>query len=422
MFGYLVPLAISLGLATAAFAAEPVTADKILSGIGADVAASRGIAASEVVERTNFDKKKKNQTCAALLSAGIEASKGLVTWHDRLRLNVASDLNGQTFSLISPGRFEPADPSGLLRPGATSSGEYSVFLQNLMSGDANDFQPVAMQQTSLGQLAAVGFSVPASKSHWMYAAEGKGAAPIAYKGSFLASPDSGELKRLIMVAENTGDACLLQYTLDYAPVKVGDRNLILPQSSVMEGIYTDGTESRSETHYSGWNLPEAKKPAPPAPKTTPPPAGLRINAKLQTVIDGNTSAIGDAVTAVVKSDVKDKTSSTVLVHAGDRLHGRIARFEEYTLPYEKVGAVREGIDPKWQVGIVFETLESGTGTQAMEQAISLTPIDDGDQTAHDNPTTPGELAKLRPAGGAFYIVYKKTLTLDQKFETDWETR
>jgi hypothetical protein len=64
--------------------------------------------------------------------------------------------------------------------------------------------------------------------------------------------------------------------------------------------------------------------------------------------------------AVVRADVKDKTSGAILVHAGDRLHGRLTIFEEYTLKYWQVGAVGEALDPQWNVGVVFETIGNVT--------------------------------------------------------------
>lgn len=87
-----------------------------------------------------------------------------------------------------------------------------------------------------------------------------------------------------------------------------------------------------------------------------------------------------------------------------------------------MGGVEDEPEPRWNVAIAFESIERGIAGQAVEQPISLSPVDDGDRTPHDGPLTPTDLQKLRPAGAGYFRFFKKTLVLDQKFESEWETR
>ncbi len=368
---------------------------------------ARGAVCIQTVERTRYDKKRKNATCAELTAAGLEASRGAITWHDRFRVEIGSGVAGETFGLSSAMPFETSDPSSLLSPGATGSGEFVSFLSHIISGDAESFQPLAPQQG----LAAFGFTIAGAKSHWVY-----GNATVGYHGSLLTTPDSGELRRLTMAAENAGDACSVAVNIDYADTKIGDRDVDLPKTSVIDELYKDGTELHQETQYSSCQAPPAQTKAAAGEAPKPLPAGLDLHVRIQAPIDGATSAAGDPIVGVVKSNVKE--GGQIVVHQGDLLHGRITLLEQYLLPYEQVGAVSSAIDPTWHLGIVFETIERN----GVQQPISLTPNDDGDRTPHDAPTTPGRLQQLRPTGGGYYIFYKKTLNLDTKFEMEWTTK
>jgi hypothetical protein len=361
----------------------------------------------QTVEHTRYEKKRKNSTCAELTAAGFEASRGAITWHDRFRVEVGSGVAGEILHLTAATPFEPADPGRLLGPDATRIGEFVSFLTNIVSGDAESFQPLPPRQG----LAAFGFAVPGAKSHWVY-----GNSTIGYHGSLLAAADSGELRGLTMAAENVADACSVAVNVDYADTKIGDRDIDFPKTSVIDELLKDGTELHKETQYSSCQAPATQTKASSNEAPKPLPAGLDLHVRIQAPIDGATSAAGDPIVGVVKSNVKE--GGQIVVHQGDLLHGRIALLEQYLLPYEQVGAVSAAIDPTWHLGIVFETIERN----GVQQPVSLTPNDDGDRTPHDAPTTPSRLQQLRPPGGGYYIFYKKALNLDTKFEMEWTTK
>jgi hypothetical protein len=400
--------------ALGANAAVDLTAERARGGIAANILAARGIAAVETLDHTRYEKKKKNATCLELTAAGFEASRGTFVWHDRLRLEVTAGPAAEVFALTNPGRLEKSDVGGLVSGGG--SGEFSTFLRNIVTNDADQFAAHGVQQTSLGSLAEFGFDVSLFKSHFEY-----GAGPASYRGSLFVAPETGDLKRLTMVMDNRGDACRLEYNIDYARVKMGSQEIVLPQVSTSDLLYTDGTELHTETHYSGYHWPQLDlNPTAKSALPAPLPAGLHLKVRLQDPLDGTTAAAGDPIVGIVRSDVKDK--GVVVIHAGDRVHGRLAILEQYLLKYWQVGGVEGAPDPRWNVGIVFETIERGAGSQAVEQPVSLDPVDDGDRTPHDAPLTPTQLQQLRPAGGGYFRVYKKALLLDQKFESEWETR
>ena len=218
-----------------------------------------------------------------------------------------------------------------------------------------------------------------------------------------------------MEAEDVGDACRVQYSTDYSPTRVGSRETMLPQSSTMEVLYRNGTELRSETYYSGCRRPVTEATAPVAADTPKPlPPGVRFRIRFQPPIDTLSAATGDPVVGVIRATVKDKQNG-ILMHAGDRVHGRIALIEEYMSP-----------GPRWNLAIAMETIERGVGAhgidQGVEQTVSLAPLDDGDREPHDETMGADEMQRLRPPGGGYFIFHDANVVLDQRFETEWETR
>jgi hypothetical protein len=172
----------------------------------------------------------------------------------------------------------------------------------------------------------------------------------------------------------------------------------------MESILKDGTELRTETYYSGCRRPVAKVQA-AASDPKPMPPNVRFRIRFQPSIDSATTATGDPVTAVIRTTVKDKQTG-IIVHAGDRLHGRIALIEQTLSP-----------KPQWHIAVAFETIERGVGDhgidQGVEQPVAIAPVDEAEGPQQQ---------KLRPPNGNYYVFSGANVVLDQKFETEWETR
>lgn len=381
----------------------------------------RGVACMESVERTRYAPRRPtgNATCGELIAASGSTPAGAMVWHSRLRLDVTAGAREENFALTDVRTLEHSDIGGMLRAADAGSGEFSTFLRNLISGEGASFQARGVQPTSIGPLLAFGFTVPRDQSHFFYASPARpaGSAPLraVYRGSLYFVPQSGELKRLTLEAEEVGDACRVQYSTDYSPTRVDDRDVILPQSSNMTVDYRDGTELRSETYYSGCRRPSAVAAAAvdaPAPKPLPP--GIRFRIRFQPPIDTETAATGDPVTGVIRATVKDKQNGS-LMRAGDRVHGRIALIEEYMSP-----------GPRWNIAIAMETIERGVGAhgidEGVEQTVLLAPLDDGDRQPHDETMGAEEMQRMRPPGGGYFIFHDPNVVLDQKFETEWETR
>jgi hypothetical protein len=386
MFGFQGPVGRALVVCVCAaigtlalVAAAEMTFSKAHSAIAADVADLRGVACMETVERTRYaPRASAGATCAQII-AGANDSPGSPEWRSRLRLTVLAGAKGEEFSLNDAGRFEKSDIGGILAAAAAGSGEFSTFLSKTIAADPSLFQPRGTQQTSIGPLTAFAFALPPGSA--------------AQRGALFVTSDTGDLRRLALETENTGEACFVRYTTDYATTRIGERYVLVPRNSTMETFLKDGSERRSTSYFSSCRRPDnATAAAAPAADPAPLPAGTRFRVRIDPGIQTTTAATGDPVIGVIRSTVKNKQKE-IIVHSGDRLHGRIALIEQYLTP-----------TPHWNVAIVFETIERGVGVngidQGVEQPVSVVPVDE--------------------ANGAQYTLTGPSPVLDR--DEEWEVR
>ena len=397
MFGFQGPVRRALvvcvcaGIGTLALvAAAEVTFSKAHSTIAADVADLRGVACMETVERTRYTPRASAGATCAQIIAGANDSPGSPEWRSRLRLTVLAGEKGEEFSLNDASRFEKTDISGILAAAAASSGQFSTFLGKTIAADPSLFQPRGTQQTSIGPLTAFAFTLPPGSA--------------AQRGALIVTTDTGALRRLALETENTSEACLVRYTTDYATTRIGERYVLVPRNSTVETFLKDGTERRSTSYYSSCRRSETAAPAAaPAPDPAPVPTGTRFRVRIEPGIQTATAATGDPVIGVIRSTVKNKQKE-VIVHSGDRLHGRIALIEQYLAP-----------TPHWNIAIVFETIERGVGVngidQGVEQPVSVAPMEE---------TTPPDLRKSLPQNSAYYTLTGPGPVLDR--DEEWEVR
>jgi hypothetical protein len=160
-------------------------------------------------------------------------------------------------------------------------------------------------------------------------------------------------------------------SVEYGSMAAGSRIVAMPRSSVIEFTYRSGEISRDDIEFARCRefvghsvvLFEGQEKAATNPadgvkrveskRTFVLPPDLTIPVRLESEIDAGKALIGDEITAVVESDVRD--SRRVWLPKGTLVKGRIRRLE-----------VRPGSAPKDQnyvlVGLEFSEANVGPDT------------------------------------------------------------
>jgi hypothetical protein len=335
-------------------------------------------------------------SCAAMIAARKQIfSPGFLVWRDRIRLDVAVLDGEETFSWAGANRFETTQVDELVPSGALGTGEFAAFLTSVFGGDADI--------VSFAGPSLFTFDMPLARSHFTYHSRGSPSRVTGYRGSFRADPETAELKRLTIVADQfppDESTCRVEDAMDYRPVKIGNGEFLLPWVANLDVLYANGSESMNETRYAECREyagdstirygDDGEPPPPPAaaiPRRFARQAmspGLHFRIALAAPIHSDTAAAGDSVDGLVLDEIRDPGLGVVAA-ANDLVHGRILQIEQFA-----------GIDARWVLRIRFDALE------------------------HDGAEQP--LTLRAEAGDVFTFRQTGKLDLDQTFRSDWYTR
>jgi hypothetical protein len=188
-------------------------------------------------------------------------------------------------------------------------------------------------------------------SDWVY---------TGYDGDVWIDPNTFELRRLVVrtsqLPEETG-ACESTTTVEYATLRIGTGDFLLPERSTLHFLMRDMGESDVAASYSGCHQYHAESSLVSDPGTTagespaarPPisfPEGLVVTLKLAQPIDTDIAAAGDVVIATVSKAVADPKSGEVVIPNYSTIRGRIVLLQH-----------RMGTPSSFAISIQLETVE-----------------------------------------------------------------
>lgn len=274
---------------------------------------------------------------------------------DTVHVEVAVVGDRELYSWPGANKFEDRDITEMIDSGTVANGGFatelrSVLVNNVsiitwhgeeaMFGRFNELFPAKRS------VVRWDYRIPYNQSGWILKYGGR-QARVSEAGSFWMDAESLDLLRLEANAQEIPPDLPLSAvkdTLEYTRVRFGSQDLLLPQSAELVVIKVDGQERRSVTEFShcreftaqttvSFDAPAATTDKPAAPVTEISlPSGLRLSVRLAQIVDSETAAVGDAISATVESDVKQK--GTLLVPKGAILRGRIRQLDAHTMPHE----------------------------------------------------------------------------------------
>jgi hypothetical protein len=273
---------------------------------------------------------------------------------DMVRLEVALVRGKELFSWPGKHKFEDTEIGEMVSGGAIGNGNFGLHAKALFQSRSAEFTYAGERAREDKRALRWDYRVPLARSAYVLR-NGSKEALTAYHGSFWVDPDSLDVTRLEMRADDISRELQIsdaQDAVEYVRAPIGPRTFLLPKSSEM--ILTDltGSESRNRTRFSGCReyLGESKLIfSDPVEDSRPKqvtrefdlPAGFRIDASVETPLKTEETAVGDPFTMRLQKDVK--RGDEILVPKGALLHGHVTLFRpQNTAPASYAIGLRVG--------------------------------------------------------------------------------
>jgi hypothetical protein len=267
---------------------------------------------------------------------------------DRLRFEVTVADSREILSRPGAARFDPRDVDSIVRFGPIGTGSFGSYLIGVFDNPSAVFRYSGQATLDHRAMLEYQYDVPVEASRYRVKA-GASWLPMAYHGSFLIDPESLDLERFLIRADDLPpqtSICEAETTLDYSGVRIRVGDALLPRDSRLQVVMQNGRETLNTTTFSSCReyhaesslvfeeTPDAEssaaRPVFRAPAALP--IGLPVTLALSAAIDTDTAAAGDVVSAEVVGNVSRPGPSDILIPAGATVHGRITRVEHHVLP------------------------------------------------------------------------------------------
>ncbi len=279
-----------------------------------------------------------NYTCLETIERTRNAPGGGSQIDDTLRLEVALVDGKEMFAWPGAKSFEDRDIRELASTGMFGNGNYAIYARMLFNAAGPDFTYAGQVPLFGLQLARYDFRVPRARSGY-HLSSGDLEAPTGFHGSIYVDPARTELRRLEVAADDIpAELGIASATdrVDYATVVINDETFLLPVESNLQ-MSTKDVTSRNRTRFSGcrkfagessliFDDPEVVDAQTPEPvREVDLPGDSFLTLEILSDLRLESAAIGDSVTAVLRSDIK--RGKEVIVKRGATVRGRLIALE-----------------------------------------------------------------------------------------------
>ena len=358
-----------------------------------------------------------NYTCLQTIErSSQEANSKRFQLLDLVRLEVALVDKTEIFAWPGSRGFESAKLRDLVPGGAIGNGSFALHARSVFDGRAAQVERVG--ETRLGNRRAMEYRYTVTRARSTFSLRhGDVEAKVGYGGSFFVDPDTDELMRLEVRANDIPAELGIpeeEEILDYQRVRLGDGDFLLPKGSEMRMASNDGSMSLNKTTFSACRQYSTEStlifadPSDPSglPALAAPnevrdvPVGLKMDVRVVTPLLWTKSAVGDAVTAVVRRDVK--VQKQVIIPKGSQLKGRLICLERRAGPTGSAFLLGLRFDElnanKWRATVRTQLVEAlpfpepvPISRRSMGTARGPTPV----------------LAGVHPSGQNLFVVYNE---------------
>ncbi|MDP8981437.1 MAG: hypothetical protein M3O35_12705 [Acidobacteriota bacterium] len=281
-----------------------------------------------------------NYTCTQTIERSIRrAPTRRFEMLDTVRLEVALVEGKEMFGWPGAKRIDETDITKLVA-GTIGNGDFALMVHNLFLTNSANFTYAGATNLYGRRAARFDYVVPLIASGYGLRVPPREAI-VGHHGSIWADPESFDLIRMQVFADDIPPYLGLSAaadTMDYARVEIAGSSFLLPAGASMTMTQLSGTESRNVTRFHacrqftgesvlsfGGPPPASSAPAPAAVIEAQLPDEFATEIGLMDPIDSATTAVGDAVQAVLRNPIK--LDRKIVVPKGAIVSGRISRLE-----------------------------------------------------------------------------------------------
>jgi VWFA-related protein len=379
-----------------------------------------------------------NYTCLETVQRSVQRPRAnALSPIDIVLLEVSTVGDKELLAWPGARRFEEGNVSSFASGGMIGSGVFASHARNVFLVETTTMQYHGDEEVSGRMLARFDFRVPESWSGYQIQANGA-SAKVGTTGSFWIDPASLELVRMEVRADDIPAAIGIERTetdIDYAPVRIGDSDILLPQAAKILVALPTGEVRRNDIQFSHcheyltestirFDMPDTAAARPAQQwQTVDLPAGLTVSIELDTAVDSATAHIGDILRGHVTSDVRRKGKT--IIPKGAIATGRVRGIERSRAPGPAVDLTIEIAELEWENSRAQFYGELVPPASAREGENSLINLPSKDGGVPDVVSSAGHAAETVhapqiPGTGVLHLTGKQ-LRIAAGFRMDWRT-
>ena len=264
---------------------------------------------------------------------------------DTIRLEVALVDGKEMYAWPGAAKFDDVELSHFVTGGAIGNGSFALHARAVFSGEATHFEYTGTGTTGNRSWIRFHYDVPLARSGYTLRS-GQEKALVGFHGSFDVDPQSLDLERIVVIADQIPPRLQLEKAVtavDYSRIKIGETDFLLPTGSELSMVNVDATENRNQIRFtscrqfSGQSVlrfddaPDTSSTLSTSSNETAEivlPVGLVLTLALIDDVELAKGAIGDPVRARLQNDLKWK--GRVLMPKGAVATGRLMRIERHS--------------------------------------------------------------------------------------------
>ncbi len=285
-----------------------------------------------------------NYTCTETIERTRKAPDGVTVLEDTLRLEVGLIDGQEIFAWPGSSEFLDTELKNLIGSGTYGNGAFGLYAEMLFYGGGPEFVPQGSVDLNGEQVLKYNFDVPRNESRYRMAVNGTRDI-VGFKGLIYVDPETLDLRRIEIMAQEIPPVLRLLAAsdrVDYQRVEIGPESFLLPSGNLLTMV-TPSAQNQNRVRFTnchkfqGQSVISFEDPVDllaaeeKVIKEVTIPSDTELHIVVNTQIEMEETAVGDAVTGTLRDRVK--VDGEELIPKGATVSGRVIRLDRLQRGY-----------------------------------------------------------------------------------------